>query len=204
MRLALGFIVAAAGTGLLGSATLPPTAAHSGPLVAGPEGEQSLGQPQASSIVIAGSAAGVAVKEAMPPPPPTRQEVLRDGVLVVVSLPSQQLFVFRDGKLWRSSKVSSGKKGHKTPTGVFPILQKAIHHRSTIYSGAPMPYMQRLTWDGVALHAGHVPGYPASHGCIRLPRAFARDLYQITNFSSTLVIVTQQPVASAEAALLIR
>ena len=135
-----------------------------------------------------------------PPPPPTPQEALRDGVLVVVSLASQQAFVFRKGEVWDSSQVSTGKPGNETPAGVFPILQKKVHHRSTLYDDAPMPYMQRLTWDGVALHAGRVPGYPASHGCIRLPKTFAEKLYKITNFSSTVVMVTDEPVVSAKEA----
>jgi lipoprotein-anchoring transpeptidase ErfK/SrfK len=79
-------------------------------------------------------------------------------------------------------------------------LQKKVLHRSTLYDDAPMPYMQRLTWDGVALHAGRVPGYPASHGCIRLPKAFAKELYGITNFSSTVVVITEKPLASAKEA----
>lgn len=135
-----------------------------------------------------------------PPPPPTPKEALRDGVLVIVSLASQQAFVFRKGEVWDSSDVSTGKAGKETPAGVFPILQKKVHHRSTLYDDAPMPYMQRLTWDGVALHAGRVPGYPASHGCIRLPTGFAEKLYKITNFSSTVVVVTDEPVASAKEA----
>ncbi len=135
-----------------------------------------------------------------PPPPPTPKEALRNGVLIVVSLPSQQAFVFRKGEVWDSTEVSTGKAGKDTPEGIFPILQKKVHHRSTLYDDAPMPYMQRLTWGGVALHAGRVPGYPASHGCIRLPEAFAKKLYAITNFSSTVVVVTDKPLTSAKEA----
>jgi lipoprotein-anchoring transpeptidase ErfK/SrfK len=132
-----------------------------------------------------------------PPPPPTPREALEDGVLIVVSIASQKMFVFRKGELWDSSKVSTGKPGHDTPEGVFPILQKKAMHRSNLYDDAPMPFMQRLTWGGVALHAGRVPGYPASHGCIRLPREFAKKLYGITRFGSTIVVVAGQPIASA-------
>ncbi|RYM09102.1 L,D-transpeptidase [Sphingobium cupriresistens] len=92
--------------------------------------------------------------------------------------------------------LSTGMKGHRTPTGDFPILQKRQWHRSNLYSNAPMPYMQRLTWDGIALHAGHNPGYPASHGCIRLPYAFARDLFALTKMG-TLVEVTQARLTAA-------
>ncbi len=121
-------------------------------------------------------------------------------MLIVVSIPSQKLFAFKDGKLWDSSDVSTGKPGNDTPTGVFPILQKKVQHRSTLYDDAPMPFMQRLTWDGIALHAGRVPGYPASHGCIRLPKAFAEELYGITSHSSTIVIVSDEPLASSKEA----
>ncbi|HEX9954289.1 MAG TPA: L,D-transpeptidase family protein [Allosphingosinicella sp.] len=143
--------------------------------------------------------------EPLPPPPPplppTPSEALDDGILIVVSLASQRMFVFRDGALWDSSKVSTGKRSNETPVGTFPILQKKVDHRSNLYDDAPMPYMQRLTWGGVALHAGRVPNYPASHGCIRMPRAFAKKLYGITGFSSTAVVVTNERVASAKDAL---
>lgn len=136
-----------------------------------------------------------------PPPPPTPSEALEDGVLIVVSIASQKMFVFRKGELWDVSRVSTGKPGNDTPEGIFPILQKKAMHRSNLYDDAPMPWMQRLTWGGVALHAGRVPGYPASHGCIRLPHGFAKKLYGITRFHSTIVIVAGEPLASAEEAL---
>jgi lipoprotein-anchoring transpeptidase ErfK/SrfK len=132
------------------------------------------------------------------PAPLSAQRALDSGVLIVVSLPTQTMFVFNRGVPWGSSRVSTGRRGHGTPAGLFPILQKAVHHRSTIYSGAPMPYMQRLTWGGVALHAGYVPAYRASHGCIRVPRAFARRLYALTDPDSTAVLVTRQSLASAD------
>jgi lipoprotein-anchoring transpeptidase ErfK/SrfK len=138
-----------------------------------------------------------------PPPPPTAQEALAGGTLIVVSIPSQEAFVFKRGEFWDSSPVSTGKLGKETPTGEFTILQKKKMHRSTLYDDAPMPFMQRLTWGGVALHAGRVPGYPASHGCIRLPKSFAERLYGITNYSSTVVLVTDEPLRSAEDARVI-
>jgi hypothetical protein len=143
---------------------------------------------------------------AMPPPPPPPPpivlvEVPPDrGVRMVVSIPQQRIYVFRDGELVTTSAVSTGKRGHGTPTGTFRILQKAVYHRSNLYSSAPMPYMQRLTQGGVALHAGHVPGYPASHGCIRLPLAMAKKLYKLTNFSTTAVTVTRLKPEDADAA----
>ena len=135
-----------------------------------------------------------------PPPAPTPTSALKSGVLIVISLPSQRAYVFKDGELWDSSRVSTGKPGKRTPAGTFTILQKQVHHRSTKYDDAPMPYMQRITWGGVALHAGHVPGYPASHGCIRLPAGFAKRLYRITDFDSTVVVVTNKRVHSSEEA----
>jgi len=129
-----------------------------------------------------------------PPPPPDR------GVRILVSLPLQKAWVFDDGKLIDTTPVSTGKRGHSTPAGTFPILQKRVHHRSNIYSNAPMPYMQRLTWTGIALHAGHLPGYPASHGCIRLPRAFAKKLYGLTDFGTKVTITREKP-DDADAAL---
>lgn len=119
-----------------------------------------------------------------------RADIPADGpTVIVVSLPEQRLHVYRGGQRVGVSTVSSGKPGKETPTGVFPILQKKRMHHSNLYDDAPMPYMQRLTWDGVALHAGRIPGYPASHGCIRLPKAFAAKLFELTERDNTLVVV---------------
>jgi hypothetical protein len=126
--------------------------------------------------------------------PPSVESVLKSGTLIVISKKSQNMFVFSDGALWASTPVSTGKRRHETPSGVFPILQKRKLHRSNIYSGAPMPYMQRLTWDGIALHAGRVPGYPASHGCVRVPRAFAQSLFKLTKASATTVMIGDDPL----------
>lgn len=130
----------------------------------------------------------------------TPASAARKGVLIVVSIPSQRLFVFKDGEEWGSTTVSTGRRGHGTPAGTFTILQKAVKHRSRTYGNAPMPYMQRLTWGGVALHAGRVTGAPASHGCIRLPWDFARQLYALTNPASTSVVILRQPLTYADAA----
>lgn len=112
-------------------------------------------------------------------------------MVIVVSLPEQRLHVYRDGVRIGVSTISSGKPGKQTPTGTFTILQKKVKHRSSLYDNAPMPYMQRLTWDGIALHAGKLPGYPASHGCVRLPLAFARLLYAETGFGMTVVVADE-------------
>jgi hypothetical protein len=94
-------------------------------------------------------------------------------IQIVISLNRQQLSLYSDGVLVTRSPISTGVRQHPTPTGVFSVIQKQLFHRSNIYSDAPMPYMQRITWSGIAIHQGVVPGHPASHGCIRLPRAFA-------------------------------
>lgn len=122
----------------------------------------------------------------------------RGGVSVVISLPQQMAYVYRDEQLIAVSTVSTGKKGKETPVGSFQILQKKVFHRSNLYSNAPMPHMQRLTWDGIALHAGVLPGYPASHGCIRFPKTFARDLYAITEMGGE-VVVTDAAVEDSSA-----
>ncbi len=117
-----------------------------------------------------------------------------------MSLPLQRAYVFDGGELIDTSPVSTGKRGYETPTGTFPILQKKVHHRSSTYDNAPMPYMQRLTWSGVALHAGRLPGYPASHGCIRLPRSFAKKLYKLTDYGTKVTITREKP-ADADSAM---
>jgi L,D-transpeptidase catalytic domain len=109
-------------------------------------------------------------------------------VVVLVSLPDQVLYVYRNGVRIANSTVSSGKPGKTTPTGVFTVLQKKVRHTSSIYKGAQMPHMQRLTWSGIALHAGHLPGYPASAGCVRMPIDFAAKLYSVTGIGTTVII----------------
>jgi L,D-transpeptidase catalytic domain len=109
-------------------------------------------------------------------------------VVVLVSLPDQVLYVYRNGVRIANSTVSSGKPGKTTPTGVFTVLQKKVRHTSSIYKGAQMPHMQRLTWSGIALHAGHLPGYPASAGCVRMPIDFAEKLYSVTGIGTTVII----------------
>lgn len=109
-------------------------------------------------------------------------------LLIVVSLPDQLVHVYRNGVRIAASTCSTGKPGHGTPSGVFKILQKDKHHHSSTYNNAPMPNMNRLTWSGVALHAGNLPGYPASHGCVRLPLKFSELLFGITRLGVTVVI----------------
>ena len=124
-----------------------------------------------------------------------------DGPMkIVVVLDIQRVYVFQNDKLVGFSTISSGKKGKETPTGFFTILQKNIDHKSNLYSNAPMPFMQRLTWDGIAMHGGQLPGYPASHGCIRLPLAFAKALYGVTQMNQEVFVLrdTATPVKRPE------
>jgi len=128
------------------------------------------------------------------------QDAYEGPMKIVIVLDIQRMYVFQNDKLIGFSTISSGKKGKETPTGVFTILQKNVDHKSNLYSNAPMPYMQRLTWDGIALHGGHLPGYPASHGCIRLPHAFAKSLYGVTQMAQEVVVLkdTSTPVKRPE------
>ncbi len=117
------------------------------------------------------------------------REAKPQGPLIIsISISEQKLRVYDANGLFAESPVSTGMPGHPTPMGVFSIIQKQKFHRSNIYSGAPMPFMQRITWSGVAMHAGVLPGHPASHGCIRMPMAFAVKLYNWTKMSARVVI----------------
>lgn len=109
-------------------------------------------------------------------------------VAVVVSIPQQLVHVYRNGIRIAVSTCSTGKPGHATPTGVFVVLEKDRNHHSSTYDNAPMPNMNRLTWSGVALHAGNLPGYPASHGCVRLPLDFSAKLFTVTHLGTPVII----------------
>jgi hypothetical protein len=127
-------------------------------------------------------------------------EIAPEGpVVMIVSLPEQLAYVYRNGVVIGVATVSTGKEGHETPTGVFTILQKHADHYSNIYNAAPMPYMQRLTWSGVALHAGRLPGYPASHGCVRMPYEFARLLYAESSTGITVIVSDEEQFPSTVA-----
>ena len=99
---------------------------------------------------------------------------------VIISLDKQQLTLYSGDQPIAHSRVSTGMAGHSTPKGVFSVIQKDRWHHSNIYSNAPMYFMQRITWSGVAMHQGYVPNYAASHGCIRLPEAFAKQMWGLT------------------------
>ena len=139
-------------------------------------------------------------ESAAPPlagPAPGLPDKPRGAIILAVSLADQRLTIWDDGVVVGRSMVSTGVAGHETPRGVFTLLQKQRMHRSNIYSNAPMPFMQRITWSGVALHQGHVTGRPASHGCIRLPADVAKKLFGYTRIGAR-VIITDQPVTPAD------
>lgn len=115
------------------------------------------------------------------------------AVEIVVSLPQQRAYIYRANTLIGVTTVSTGRPGHRTPTGRYPIMEKRRTHFSSIYDGAPMPFMQRLTMGGIALHAGEIPNYPASHGCVRLPYAMAQNLFGVTQVRTVVHIVAASP-----------
>src|SRR5580704_13773338 len=115
-------------------------------------------------------------------------EVVKGPLQIIISIADQKISVYDDGTLIARSSVSTGVQGHPTPLGVFSVIGKELWHRSNIYSAAPMPYMQRITWSGIALHAGVLPGHPASHGCIRLAKDFAIRLWHLTKRGTRVII----------------
>ena len=133
---------------------------------------------------------------------PSAEEVLASKatasgpLMAVVSLGAQRMTVYDSTGPIMRSPISTGKAGHRTPTGVFSVIQKNRHHVSNIYSGAPMPYMQRITWSGIALHAGVLPGYPASAGCIRMPYPVAAKLFAMSRMGMRVIVAPHEPQAT--------
>jgi lipoprotein-anchoring transpeptidase ErfK/SrfK len=132
-----------------------------------------------------------------------------EPISIVVSLMEQRAFVYRGSTMIAATTISSGKDGKDTPVGTYPILQKNAVHKSSLYDDASMPFMQRLTWDGIAIHAGRNPGFPASHGCIRVPLGFAKQLFGVTTLGTTVTVtddfeggvMPEAPVADQETAV---
>lgn len=148
-----------------------------------------------ASFLLAGTALACANETPSPDlaPDKTLKQTLDLPVQVVVSRKDQTLKVYRGTEVIARSNVSTGKRGHTTPTGIFSILEKRRKHFSNLYNSAPMPYMQRLTWSGIALHESNsVPRYPASHGCVRLPRGFAKKLFSLTERGAHVVIANRE------------
>src|ERR1700759_377983 len=119
-------------------------------------------------------------------------------LVIAVSIGSQRVKIYDANGLFAEAPVSTGMPGHPTPQGVFSVIEKDRYHHSNIYSGAPMPFMQRITWGGVALHSGVLPGYPASHGCIRMPMDFATKMWGWTKMGARVFVTpgeVQPPAA---------
>jgi len=120
---------------------------------------------------------------------PGKESVKPQGPLIIaISIDRQSLRIYDANGFFAETPISTGMKGHPTPMGVFSVIQKQKLHHSNIYSGAPMPYMQRITWSGIAIHAGVLPGYPASHGCIRMPMTFAVKMWNWTKMGARVVV----------------
>ena len=116
--------------------------------------------------------------------------------MIAISINKQNMRIYDANGFFAETPISTGMRGHPTPMGVFSVIAKEKLHHSNIYSGAPMPYMQRITWSGIAIHAGVLPGYPASHGCIRMPMAFALKMYGWTTMGARVVITPDEMVPS--------
>ena len=201
-RILAGFTLLAAAPGLvLAQTATQPVKVETPVIVATPSDKDVTPTP----AVVVQKPAPV-VTHVKPPVPALKKKAFSDGLKpgqyvwekraseakdlrIVAVIDIQRIYVFDGNTLVAFSTISTGKKGHATPIGAFKILQKNVDHKSNIYSNAPMPYMQRLTWDGIALHAGHIPGYAASHGCLRLPLPFAKALYGITKMDQSVMVL---------------
>ena len=130
-------------------------------------------------------------------------EMPKGPLQLVVSIDTQTVTLFSNGVRVAQGPVSTGVPGRPTPMGVFSVIEKDRYHHSNLYSNAPMPYMQRITWSGVALHEGVLPGHPASHGCIRMSHDFAQKLWRVTKLGVRVIVARHElaPVDFAHANL---
>jgi lipoprotein-anchoring transpeptidase ErfK/SrfK/peptidoglycan hydrolase-like protein with peptidoglycan-binding domain len=174
------------------------TIEHDGPserlALAFPRPGEALADAQLRLVAASPVKIALRVKEKADAPPASAAPANVDPLTLIVSLGQQRVEIYRGTELVTSAKISSGKPGYDTRTGVFSILEKRRYHHSNLFSGAPMPWMQRMTWKGTALHAGIVPGYPASHGCVRLPFSFAPKLFQMTTVGENVVVAQNRVV----------
>ena len=151
---------------------------------------------------------GAVAQQARPAPQPKETAAPRmagEPIMAIVSIKSQQVtFYDADGWILRAP-VSTGIKGRETPAGVFAVVDKEVDHRSNMYDDAWMPHMQRITWNGIALHGGPLPGYAASHGCVRMPFGFAEKLFDKTRIGMRIIISPNDaaPVEFSHPALLL-
>ena len=138
------------------------------------------------------SAAPAKERKVEPKKDPGFGEMPKGPLQLVVSIGTQKVTLFSNGVRVAQGPVSTGVPGHPTPMGVFSVIEKDRYHHSNIYSGAPMPFMQRITWSGVALHEGVLPGYPASHGCIRMSHDFAQKLWPVTRLGVRVIVARNE------------
>jgi lipoprotein-anchoring transpeptidase ErfK/SrfK len=195
-----GFLTAAmataAGVALL-AATITP--ARSLPLDMRPAArpQATTAPATARPLVVANSSRAKVVAKEPVDEVVAKAKAAKDPYNVIISIDKQQLTLYAGTEVIARSKVSTGVPGHPTPTGVFSVIQRDRWHRSNLYGDAPMWFMQRITWSGVAMHQGVVPGVPASHGCIRLPEAFARQMWGITQMGARVIIARSELAPSA-------
>ncbi|HEV7819564.1 MAG TPA: L,D-transpeptidase family protein, partial [Burkholderiales bacterium] len=162
----------------------------------------------AAMAALAALTTAAAARQARPAPPPkeaTAPRVAGEPIMAIVSIKSQQVtFYDADGWIVRAP-VSTGVKGRETPAGIFAVIEKDKDHHSTMYDDAWMPNMQRITWNGVALHGGPLPGYAASHGCVRMPFGFAEKLFDKTRIGMRVIISPDnaEPVEFSHPALFV-
>src|SRR3954454_15608204 len=162
----------------------------------------------AAMAALAATTADATAKQARPAPPPKEAVAPREAgepIMAIVSIKSQQV-TFYDAEGWiLRAPVSTGTTGRETPAGVFAVIEKDKDHHSTLYDDAWMPNMQRITWNGVALHGGPLPGYAASHGCVRMPFGFAESLFDKTRIGMRVIISPDnaEPVEFSHPALLV-
>src|SRR5215831_15260729 len=152
-----------------------------------------------AAAIAAGDRAGAASSRHERPVESVDWRAGGEPIMAIVSLRGQRITIYDAQGLIAQAPVSSGQKGRETPAGIFSVLQKDADHYSNLYDDAWMPHMQRLTWSGIALHGGPLPGYAASHGCVRMPYAFARSLFGSTQLGMR-VIVAPHDVAPVEIA----
>src|ERR1051326_2427441 len=115
-------------------------------------------------------------------------------IMAIVSLSKQHVTIYDAGGWIMRAPVSSGRKGYETPAGIYSVIQKEAEHYSNLYEDGYMPFMQRITWSGIALHGGPLPGYPASHGCVRMPIEFAEHLFGLTKLGMRVIVAPGDPV----------
>lgn len=165
--------------------------------VARPVAERPAPAPRRTPVEKVAAAPRAPIVKPIPVPKLDLAQQPPEPLVAVISVASQRMVVYGGQGVVADTKVSTGQAGHRTPTGVFSVLQRNRYHESNIYSGAPMPFMQRLTWSGIALHQGVVPGYPASHGCIRLPADFAPRMWGLGRIGMRVLVAPHDVLPAA-------